>query len=82
MREDAGSLPPLPGRAPALTEGVHETGFVRLALPADEDELPGDRFAGGAMALLPFLGAVWLPVGVQEQVFAECAASVLRFEQP
>jgi hypothetical protein len=41
-------------------------GFVRLALPASGDELPGDRFAGGAVPLLPFLGAVGLPVGVQE----------------
>lgn len=48
-----------------MAVGVHETGAVRLVLPAGEDELPGDRLAGGAVPLLPFLGAVWLPVGVQ-----------------
>src|SRR6266566_3964793 len=45
------------------------------------DELPGDRFAGGALPPLPCLGIMRLPVGVQEQVRAERAASVLHLEQ-
>jgi hypothetical protein len=61
---------------------VYETGVIRCAaLPACDDELPGDRFAGGAVPLLPFPGSVRLPVGVQEQVRADGAAAVLRLEQ-
>jgi hypothetical protein len=51
-----------------LAVGVHETGIARPVLPAGEDELPGDRLAGGAVPLLPFLGTVWFPISVQEQV--------------
>jgi hypothetical protein len=38
-------------------------------------------FAGGAMPLFPFGGAVRLAVGVQEQASADCAAAVLLGEQ-
>jgi hypothetical protein len=64
-----------------LAVGVYETGAIRRALPACDDELPGDRFAGGAVPLLPFLGSVGLPPGVQEQARTERAAAVLRLEQ-
>ena len=60
---------------------MHETGAIRQALPACDDELPGDRFAGGAVPLSPFPGSARLPVGVQEQVRADGAAAVLRLEQ-
>jgi len=56
---------------------VDKTGFIRRVLPMCDDELPGDRFAGGAVPPLPFLGSVWLPVGVQEQIRAQSAAAVL-----
>ncbi|MGH4008961.1 MAG: hypothetical protein ACRDTH_12535 [Pseudonocardiaceae bacterium] len=66
----------------ALAVGVYETGAVRLTvLSAYDDELPGDRFAGGAVPLLPLFGSVWFPVGVEEQVRAEGAASVLHLQQ-
>ena len=66
----------------ALAVGVYETDRVRHAvLPVCDDELPGDRFAGGAVPLLPFLGSVGFPIGVQEQVRAADAAPVLSLEQ-
>jgi hypothetical protein len=56
-------LPPLSGLA--LAVGVYETDRVRrTGLPACEDELPGDRFAGGAVPLLAFLGSVGFPIGI------------------
>src|SRR2546430_10151656 len=61
---------------------MYETGLVRRACPpVGDDVLPGHRFAGGAMPLLPFLGAVGFAVGVQEQVVADRAAAVLAAEQ-
>ena len=63
-----------------LAVGVYQAGRVRHARLAC-DELPGDRFAGGAVPPLPFLGRMGLPVGVQEQVRADRAAPVLHLEQ-
>src|SRR2546421_4244661 len=61
---------------------MYETGLVRRACPpVGDDVLSGHRFAGGAMPLLPFLGAVGFAVGVQEQVVADRAAAVLAAEQ-
>jgi hypothetical protein len=60
---------------------VYEAGVIRRAALSACDELPGDRFAGGAVPLLPFFGSVGLPPGVQEQVRADRAASVLCLEQ-
>jgi hypothetical protein len=40
----------------------------------------GDRFADAGEPVLPFLGAVWLASGVQEEVPAGWAATVLRFD--
>ena len=61
----------------AVAGGVNESGFVRLACPVGDDVLSGDRLAGGAVPLFPFTGALWLAVGVQEQVPAHRAASFL-----
>jgi hypothetical protein len=64
--------------------GVYETGPVlvrRAVASAGDDVLPGDRFAGGAMPLLPLLRGVWFPIGVEEQVLAEHATPALQFEQ-
>jgi hypothetical protein len=61
---------------PALAVGVDKAGAVRCGLvPAGGHVLLGDRFAGGAMPLFPFGGAVWLAVGVQEQVLAPPAGN-------
>jgi DNA-binding XRE family transcriptional regulator len=67
---------------PALAVGVNETGAVRRAVhPAGDDVVPGDRLAGGAVPLFPFLGALRLAVGVQEQVRTDCAAAFLLAQQ-
>jgi len=60
---------------------VYETGVIRRGAVSACDELPGDRFAGGAVPPLPFLGSMRLPVGVQEQVRADRAAAALPLEQ-
>ena len=69
---------PVGAGCPALAVGVNESGVVRrAACPMGDDVLSGDRLAGGAVPLFPFTGALWLTVGVQEQVPACRATSFL-----
>ena len=67
---------------PALAVRVDEAGARPVwPCPVGGHVLLGDRFAGDPVPLFPLGGAVWLVVGVQEQVPAEGAASVLLGEQ-
>jgi hypothetical protein len=45
------------------------------------DPLFGDGFAGGAQPLFPFVGGLWLLVGVGQVVPAAGTAAVLGLEQ-
>src|SRR6266542_704951 len=67
---------------PALAVRVDQAGAVRCArVPLGGHVLLGDRLAGDPVPLFPLGGAGWLVVGVQEQVPAQGAASVLLGEQ-
>jgi hypothetical protein len=46
------------------------------------DRLVAGRLADGCDPLLPFVGVVWFPVGVEQQFAAERAAPALLVEQP
>jgi len=67
---------------PALAVRVDKAGAVRCACARFGGHVVlGDRFAGDPVPLLPFGGAGWLVVGVQEQPCAERAAAFLLGEQ-
>src|SRR6266545_2598858 len=82
-RRSAGRL--LAVVCPPVAARVEETLFrlvVRWVLPGVDDRLFGDRLAGGPQPLLPFVGALWLVVGVQEEPAADRTAAALLAEQP
>src|SRR6266508_2872319 len=68
---------------PPIAARVEETllRLVRWVLSGVDDRLFGDRLAGGPQPLLPFVRALWLVVGVQEEPGADRTAAVLLAEQ-
>jgi hypothetical protein len=63
----------------ALAMSVDKTGAGRRARLPVCDDVSDDRFASGVMPLLPFVGTVWFPFGVQElSPLTKRAAAVLR----
>ena len=64
--------------------GVDEAGHGGSALGpgprVDGNRLVAGRLADGCDPLFPFVGVLWFPVGVQEQLPAERAVPVLPLE--
>jgi hypothetical protein len=74
------------GRFSPLAVGVYEVQPVAVAVRAAAllgiaDPVFGDGFAGNAQPLFPFVGGLWLLVGVQQVVPAPGTATVLGLEQ-